>query len=116
MPGYSLSTIARGNVAAEFVLAVTLSPAVVPPNITAEQAFTVNGLNVGDFIEVNKPTVQAGLAIINSRVSAANTLQIGFGNLTSATITPTASEIYSVAVTRPEYLTQAGNSSLASIP
>lgn len=109
------STIAKGNVFGEWVLAVTLSPAVVPPNTTAEQGFTVNGLAVGDFIEVNKPTVQAGLAIVNSRVSAANTLQIGFGNLTGATITPTANEIYAVSVERPENLTAAGNSVLSQI-
>jgi hypothetical protein len=109
------NTIARGNIIGEWVLSPTLSPASVAPNTTAEQAFTVQGLNVGDFIEVNKPTVQAGLAIINTRVSAANTLQIGFGNLTAATITPTANEIYNITVTRPENLTAAGNSILAAI-
>lgn len=109
------STIAKGNVLGEWVMAVTLSPTSVAPNTTAEQAFTVNGLQLGDFVEINKPTVQAGLAIINSRVSAVNTLQIGFGNLTGATITPTASEIYTMTVTRPENLTSAGNSVLAQI-
>lgn len=109
------STIAKGNILGEWVLAVTLSPGVVPPNTTTELAFTVNGLAVGDFIEINKPTVQSGLGIINSRVSAVNTLQIGFGNFTGATITPTANEIYTLTVTRPENLTSAGNSVLAQI-
>lgn len=109
------STIAKGNILGEWVLTVTLSPAVVPPNTSNEQGFTVAGLQLGDFIEINKPTVQAGLGIINSRVSAVNTLQIGFGNFTGATITPTASEIYTLTVTRPENLTGAGNSALSQI-
>lgn len=106
------STIAHGNIIGEWVLAVTISPSVVAPNTTAEQTFTVPGLNVGDFVEVNKPTTQGGLGIVNSRVSAANTLAIAFGNLTSATITPTASESYFVTVTRPENL--ANNASILS--
>jgi hypothetical protein len=109
------STIARGNIVGEWVLAVTLSPTSVAPNTTAEQSFTIPGLLVGDFIEVNKPSVQAGLAIVNSRVSAANTLQIGFGNLTAATITPTASEVYAISVERPENVGGTGNSILSAI-
>lgn len=112
MPGPT--TISRGNISGEWVLSCTLSPASVAPNTTVEQTFTVNGLVVGDFIDVNKPTVQNGLGIVNSRVSAANTLAIGFVNATAATITPTASEIYSVNVSRPENLS-AGNSVLTQI-
>jgi hypothetical protein len=99
------STTAHGNVIGEWVLAITISPTSVAPNNTAEQTFTVNGLQLGDFVEVNKPSLNQGLAIVNSRVSAANTLAIQFGNLTAATITPTASEVYFMTVTRPENLT-----------
>lgn len=109
------STIPRGNILGNWCLSVTLSPVSVAPNTSAEQSFTVAGLLPGDFIEVNKPTVQAGLAIINSRVSAANTMQIGFGNLTTATITPTAAEVYAVAVSRPENLNSNNNSVLSLI-
>ena len=109
------STQARGNIVGEWVLSITISPTVVAPNTTAEQTFTVTGLNVGDFVEVNKPTTQGGLGIVNSRVSAANTLAIAFGNLTAATITPTASEIYYLTVTRPDNLNSSGNSLLSQI-
>lgn len=79
----------------------TLSPAQVAINTTAEQTFTVNGLEVGDVvITVNKPTSQAGLGIVNYRVSAANTLAITFANVTGAAITPTASEVYKVVVAK----------------
>lgn len=113
MPGPQ--TIARGNVIGSWILAPTLSPVSVGNATVSEQTFTVTGLNVGDFVEVNKPTTQPGLGIANSRVSAANTLAVAFTNVTSATITPTAAEIYQVRVSRPENLTAAGNSLLAQL-
>lgn len=81
--------------------AQALSPAQVAINTTAEQTFTVTGLEVGDVIlSVNKPTAQAGLGIVGYRVSAANTLAITFANVTGAAITPTASEVYKVVVAK----------------
>lgn len=91
---------AVGNIQSEYVLAVALTPAAVAANTTVEQAFTVAGILSGDFIEVNKPTLQAGLGIINTRASL-NTLYIGFANTTAAAITPTAGEVYQVCVSRP---------------
>jgi hypothetical protein len=96
------TNVVRGNLAFSALVGPTLSPISVAPNTAAEQTFTVTGLQVGDFVNVMKPTTQAGLAIGNARVSAANTLAIAFINATAATITPTASEIYQVAVDRPE--------------
>lgn len=78
---------------------VTLSPAAVAANTTAEQAFTVAGVRADDMvIGVNKPTAQAGLGIVGARVSAENTVQITFSNNTGSSITPTASQSYSIAV------------------
>lgn len=79
----------------------TLSPTVTSANTTAEQTFTVAGLRVGDAVFVNKPTVQAGLSLCGSRVTAANTLGICFGNHTAAVITPTASQAWLVIGVRP---------------
>jgi hypothetical protein len=90
-----------GNVQLFALLAIALTPAQVAANTTAEQTFTVNGLQVGDFVEVNKPTTQGGLGVVNVRVSAANTLAIAFSNNTAAGITPTAGESYQVMVARP---------------
>ena len=75
---------------------VVLSPALIVLNTSAEQTFTVNGLNVGDLVLVNKPTSQAGLDVYGFRVTAANTLGITFGNFTGLSITPTAAETYKV--------------------
>ena len=77
-------------------LALTISPVQVAANTTAEQTFTLSGLSVGDVVYVTKPTAQAGLGIVNCRVSAANTLAITFSNNTASPITPTASETYQV--------------------
>jgi len=99
------STISRGNISGQWLVALTLSPTSVAPNTTVEQTFTCSGVLPGDMIDVQKPSVQAGLGIVNSRVSAANQIAIGFANTTAATITPTASESYLVQVSRPENLT-----------
>jgi len=78
------------------VLSSTLTPLSVAPNTTAEQTFTVTGLPPNVPVIVNKPTAQAGLVVLSARASAANTLAITFGNVTAATITPTAGESYLV--------------------
>lgn len=99
--GSGPTTIAFGNVALEALLTITISPALVAANTSAEQTFTVNGLQVGDFVEINKPSAQAGLGIGNTRVSAANTLAITFINSSAVGVTPTPNEVYQLCVTRP---------------
>ena len=98
-----------GNLVKQAVISVTLSPALIVLNTTAEQTFTVNGLLPGDMVLVNKPTTQAGLGIVGSRVSAANTLAITFSNNTAASITPTAAQAYLVLVSRPDSTITDGN-------
>lgn len=99
MPGPS--DLPRGNIALAMILQTTLTPASVANATTAEQTFTVSGLQLGDVVSVTKPTTQGGLGIVNSRVSAANTLAITFANTTAATITPTAAEAYIIELNRP---------------
>lgn len=86
---------------------VTLSPASVAANTTAEELFTVTGLVLrsatepGDVIlSVNKPTAQAGLGIAGWRVSAADQIGITFTNPSAGAIVPTASESYEVVALR----------------
>jgi hypothetical protein len=90
-----------GNIALDVLLGLTISPSAVAANTSAEQTFTVTGLLVGDVVNVNKPTAQAGLGVVGARVSAANTLAITFANFTAGSLTPTASETYVVNVVRP---------------
>lgn len=88
-----------------FVFQQALSPAIVAANTTAEQTFNITTpgvtFGVGDIlVAVNKPTAQAGLAIGQGRISAANQVAITFINDTAAGITPTPTENYSFFVQR----------------
>jgi hypothetical protein len=98
------STIGRGNILRSNIYSLSLSPASVAPNTTAEQTFTFAGLQLNDFVDVmSVGTQQAGLSLGNSRVTAANTLGIVFGNNTAATITPTSSATYLLRHAVSEY-------------
>lgn len=97
-----------GNLVKQAVISVTLSPAEVAANTSAEQTFTVNGILAGDHVLVNKPTAQAGLGIVGSR-AALNTLYITFMNATGTPITPTASQTYTVLLSRKDSTLTDGN-------
>ena len=85
---------------------ITISPAIVNANTTAEQLFTVTGVLSGDSVYVNKPTAQAGIGICGFRASAANQIGVTFNNNTAGGITPTASEVYRVFAFTPTELTE----------
>jgi hypothetical protein len=96
-----------GNIRAMGVLSVSIDPASVAAAITAEQTFTVQGLQVGDLVWVNTPAVgtgaqqmNAGLGVAGARVSAANTLAIRFINATAGALDAGAAT-YTVLVVRP---------------
>lgn len=107
--GDKIMSYVLGNLVKQSVISVTLSPAEVAANTSAEQTFTVNGLQTSDFVSLNKPTAQAGLGIVGARVSAANTLAITFGNFTASGITPTAAQVYLVLVARKDSTITDGN-------
>jgi hypothetical protein len=81
---------------------VYITPTAVSAQSTNEQTFTVPGLKVGDFVEIQKPTHTSGVTFGNVRVSAANTMAIQFINPTTGSVTPTA-EQYLVFWFRPEF-------------
>ena len=81
------------------VYSQALDVASVAANTTAEQTFTVTGLTTGDKVFVNKPALNAGLGVVNARVSAADTLALTFVNATGLAIDP-ASETYTIVAIR----------------
>lgn len=100
MPG---TTIGRGNVLYDFLVGVTLTPASVGAATSAEQSFTVGGLQTNDVIDVMFNGAQtAGISTGNARVSAANTLTILFSNATAGGVVP-ASGQYILTVCRGEF-------------
>lgn len=84
---------------------ITLTVAEVAANLSAEQTFTVNGLDTDMVVMVGKPALKAGIVVGNVRVSAANTLAITFGNCTAGALTPTASEVYKLFWFKPNQTT-----------
>lgn len=93
--------IIQGNTASINVITSSLNVASVAANTTAEQTFTVTGLKANDLVMVNKPSANAGLGIVNARVSAADTLALTFVNATGAGI-DAGSEAYTIIVVRAE--------------
>lgn len=96
-----------GNLLFIEALSVTLSPASVANATSAEQTFS--GLNTGllggdVIIGVSKPTAQAGIGIVGWRVDSSvnDKFYLTFMNATAATVTPTASEVYTIYVARQE--------------
>jgi hypothetical protein len=61
-----------------------------------EATTTVAGLLVSSSVIVNKPTYTPGIAVVNARVSAANTLAVTYANFTTSSISVPA-EVYTVA-------------------
>lgn len=102
MPGGT--SLPYGNTKLQMVLQPTLifTPTTIAGTTGSELTCTVNGVNVNDFVYVNKPTAQANIGIDNVRVSATNVLAITFSNNSTATQTPTPSEVYTVFVCRPD--------------
>ena len=73
---------------------LTIDPASVAANTTVEQTFTVEGIKALDsIISVEKPSLTAGLGVLQGRMSADDTLAIQFINTTASPIDP-PSETY----------------------
>lgn len=82
------------------VYAPSLTPVATSAAIqTTEQTFTVTGLTTADKVFVNGPAPTSLCPPVTFRVSAANTLAIGFSTLTAAACTPVAGTYNIVAVT-----------------
>ena len=101
MPGTLAS---GGNILYAWLIGPTLAPTSVAANTTAEQLFTIGGLQAGDNVSgyLLAPMIN-GIGISNMRVSAANQLQIGFSNNTAGALVPTAG-VYQICICRPESL------------
>lgn len=100
------TTINRGNIATTIVMTIPLTPSAVGATTSAEQSFTIPGLQVGD--QVSAFQYQGAwtvlVDIVNLRVSAANTLGVSFQNSTGGSVTP-PSGTYLLEVNRPELAT-----------
>ena len=97
----AVSTIG-GNVFAAGVLTATIDLASVAAATTSSQSFTVPGLRLGDFVYVTAPiALNAGLGIVNARVTAPDTLSLRVMNATAGAL-DAASGSFVILVVRPE--------------
>lgn len=71
---------------------VEVAPAEVSANTTEEQTFTLTGIELNDFVIAIKPTHQAGLGLIQTRVSDVDEIKITYMNATNSGITPTTED------------------------
>lgn len=102
MPGPA--NLSFGNIANSFFLQLTVvAGAALTASTTTTRTYTLLGVRLGDIAWVNKPSATAGVSIAGVRVSAADTIEISFGNLTAGTPSLPASEVYLVRVDRPGY-------------
>lgn len=90
-----------GNIVHGVVFDFTFDPSSVSTITTSEQTVTVPGLKTGDFVMVSKPSHEAGLGVVNVRVSADDTLAITLVNPTAGSIDE-ASETWTGIVFRSE--------------
>ena len=98
----SKTTIPRGNLARTNLLQLSLTPASVAGSTSALQTFSVQDLSTADFVDANFSGAQtAGISIGNTRVSAANVLELSFSNSVTTAATP-ASGNYLVFMCRCE--------------
>lgn len=82
------------------VIEATLTPASVSANTSAEQTFTVTGVDADDKVAaVSSPNLGNATYIGGCRVSAANQVAIRFGNPTAGALTP-ASGTYKFLIAR----------------
>lgn len=96
MPG-----IIAGNVASITVVTAKVDIGSVAANTSEAETATVSGVKVGDFVVVQKPSVEAGLVFGTCRVTAADTVEITVMNTTADAINE-AEETLTFLVVRPE--------------
>ena len=101
MPG---TMIPRGNILYKKQFATTLTPASVGANTTAEQSFTIQGIQVGDYLNCQCAGTQTvGISVANVRVTGPNTATLAFNNSTAGALVPAAT-VYGFIWGRPETL------------
>lgn len=86
--------------AAFVVYTATYNPSSISAQTTSAQSITVTGVLAADYVvSVSKPSHTTGVGIVNSRVSANDTVVVTFCNVTAGAIDP-PSETYTFVIKR----------------
>lgn len=78
----------------------TITPTAVSANSVSTQTFTVTGLRTSDVVILNHAAFVYGISITAARVSANDTLEITYQNITGGSITPASMTYYIMAIRR----------------
>lgn len=98
---YGIEILRQVATAPLIVTAVTLTPAAITGNTTAEQVFSVPGVAASSVALVNKASsFTSGIGIVGYRVTGSSSVAITFINMSTATVTP-PSESYTVGAFAP---------------
>lgn len=97
------------------VVQASLTPAGTAAGpLTAAQTFTLNGLKTTDMVlRVDPPSTTAGLAVVGARCSAADTLEVVFGNFSTGPLT-SAAGTYNIHVFRAEAARSSVNAAIGA--
>lgn len=104
--------VLSGNARSITIMQATVDLGSVAANTTELEDATLNGVKVGDIVIAIKPTLEAGLAIIQCYVDEDDSLKITVGNFTASPIDE-ASETIDFLVIRPESVNNYPNSVLS---
>jgi hypothetical protein len=96
--------LTNGNVQSTFVLTVSLTFVATAATTTAEQSFTIAGLQVGDQVSdisyIGGAFPNTLVTLENARISANNTLTLAINNSTAGSLTYPAGSYY-LEINRP---------------
>lgn len=93
--------VIAGNARSITIMQATVDLGSVAANTTELEDATLTGVKVGDIVVAIKPTLEAGLAIIQAYVDEDDSLKLTVGNFTGSPIDE-ASETIDFLVIRPE--------------
>lgn len=93
--------IIMGNIRSMNIVSATVDLGSVAADTTEEEDATLVGVKTGDVVIATKPTLEAGLTILQTRVDEDDSLKIMVGNFTDGAIDE-ASETITFLVVRPE--------------
>lgn len=78
------------------VFNLAISP--VPAASIQVETYTVKGLTPEMLVAVQSPTLDAGLVIINHRITAKDTVEVTYWNVTTGTITPGTKPVFVITL------------------
>ena len=93
--------IIQGNMRGMGILEFTYDPSSISAATTEQQTVTVPGVKVGDVVVIIKGSLDSGVAIAGTQVTATDTVKITWVNATAAPVNP-PSETYKCLWFRPE--------------